>query len=56
MSSKSGPDLLFVVDVLYALYLDMFHNDVMTWKRSRITGPFVRESTGHRWIPLTKGQ
>ena len=32
------------------------HEDIMTWKGFPHYWPYVRESTGHRWIPLTKGQ
>ena len=32
-----------------------YHDDVIKWKRFPRYWPFVRE-TGHRWIPLTKGQ
>ena len=32
------------------------HYDVIKWKHLRVTIPLCRESTGHRWIPLTKGQ
>ena len=28
----------------------------MTWKRFPVTGPYLRESTGHWWITVTKGQ
>ena len=31
------------------------HCDVMTGNNYRITGPLCKESTGGRWIPLTKG-
>ena len=30
------------------------HDDVIKWKHFRVTGPFVREFTGHRRIPRTK--
>ena len=30
------------------------HNDVIKWKHFLRFWPFVRESTGHRWIPLTE--
>ena len=30
------------------------HDDVIKWKHFPRYWPFVRESTGHRWIPLTK--
>ena len=30
------------------------HEDVMKWKYFRVTGLLWGESTGHRWIPLTK--
>ena len=36
-------------------YIGMCPADVMTYA-FRITGPLWRESTGHRWIPFTKGQ
>ena len=32
------------------------HDDVMTWNAFRITDPLWWESTGDRWIPLTKDQ
>ena len=31
-----------------------WHDDVIIWKRFQHYWPFVRESTGRRWIPLTK--
>ena len=30
------------------------HDDVINWKRFSRYWPSVRETTGHRWIPLTK--
>ena len=30
------------------------HDDAIKWKFSRLYWPFVRESTGNRWIPLKK--
>ena len=30
------------------------HDDVIKWTHLRVTGSLWRESTGHRWIPLTK--
>ena len=32
----------------------MLHDDVIKWKHFLRYWPFVRESTGHWWIPLTK--
>ena len=32
------------------------HDNVKKWKLFRVTGPLWGESTGHRWIPLTKVQ
>ena len=29
-------------------------DDVIRWKNFRVTDPLWEESTGHRWIPLTK--
>ena len=34
----------------------LVYDDVTTWKRFDITGPLWGESTGDRWIPLTKSQ
>ena len=31
-------------------------DDVINWKKIRVTDPLWGEFTGHRWIPLTKGQ
>ena len=33
---------------------DMNHDDVIKWKQYPRYWPFVREFTGHRWIPRTK--
>ena len=30
------------------------HDNVIKWDIFRVTGPLWGESTGHRWIPLTK--
>ena len=30
------------------------HDDVIKWKHFRVTGLLLEESTGNRWIPLTK--
>ena len=30
------------------------YDDVIKWKHFRVTGPLWGESTGHRWILLTK--
>ena len=30
------------------------HENVIKWKHFHVTGPLWGESTGHRWIPLTK--
>ena len=32
------------------------HDDVIKWKRFPRCWPFMRETTGHRWIPLIVGQ
>ena len=32
----------------------MLHDDVIKWKHFLRYWPFVKESTGHQWIPLTK--
>ena len=34
--------------------LGMLHDDVIKWKRFPRNWPFVREVTGHRWLPRTK--
>ena len=34
----------------------IMHGDVKVWRRFPDYWLFVRESTGHRWIPFTKGQ
>ena len=36
------------------LSLKMPYNDIIKWKYFPHYWPFVRESTGHRWVPLTK--
>ena len=30
------------------------YDDVIKWKYFRVAGPLWEESTGHRWITLTK--
>ena len=35
-------------------FWNCFHDDVIKWKHFRFTGRLWGESTGHRWIPLTK--
>ena len=42
-----------VNNVVYFLR-DGGHDDVMTWKCLRITGPLWAETTGHQWIPTTE--
>ena len=32
----------------------IWHDDVIKWKHFPRYWPFVREPTGHRWIPMTK--
>ena len=30
------------------------HDDVIKWKRFRVTGPLCGQFTDYRWIPITK--
>ena len=32
----------------------LYHDDIIKWKYFPCDWPFVRETTGHRWIPLSK--
>ena len=34
--------------------MNLAHNVVIKWKHFRVTCPLWGETTGHRWIPLTK--
>ena len=34
--------------------MEYIHDDVIKWKHFPRNWPFARESTGQRWIPLTK--
>ena len=36
------------------IFNDLFCDDVIKWKIFSRYWPLLRESTGHRWIPLTK--
>ena len=49
-----------IMTMAMAKKIDMLiHRNMMTsWQGNVffVTGPFVGESTGHRWIPFTKGQ
>ena len=40
--------------IMRSLSLLQEHDDVIKWKHFPRYCPFVREFTGHRWIPLTK--
>ena len=33
---------------------NILHDDIIKWKKIRVTGPLWGESTGYRWMPLTK--
>ena len=54
-SACSPPHIChFVAFALWIRCKSQYHDDVMAWKR--ITDLLWGESTGHRWIPITKGQ
>ena len=50
--------LLMILDAMTLLNesrgIDALQDDVIKWKHFRVTGRLWGESTGHRWIPLTK--
>ena len=41
---------------MWTFQIPAFHDDVIKWKHFPRSWPFVREFTGHRWIPAHKGQ
>ena len=48
----SGKHVFVTSDNLYAAHL--YHDDVIKWKKNRVTGLLCGDFTGHRWIPITK--
>ena len=46
--------LCFVMVILSCLGDSQYQNDVIKWNSFCVTGPLWVESTGHRWIPVTK--
>ena len=52
-SMKCACSSFFVVFfvIWYKTCIPIFRDDVIPWKRFLRCWPFVRESTGHRWIP-----
>ena len=48
------PQVLESNEIRLTVTLSVKQDDVITGKPFRITGPLCGESTGHRWIPLTK--
>ena len=45
-----------VTHLLCALRAQSHYDDVMKWKYFPLYWPFVREFTGHRWIPRAKSR
>ena len=49
MEYSQNSDAISIVN-----YRHFNHDDVIQWKHLRVTGHLWGESTGHRWIPVTK--
>ena len=46
----------FKTTLQFVMWLNYYHNDVITWNSFSYHWPFVRKSDSQRWLPFPEGQ